>query len=85
DIRSWTVARRGAQSQLEKRVTVTIDLTLKNQVGDVIWFTRGMSNSEVYAVSSSDKGLTESNKRQAIELVCLRLGEEAYYRMTEDF
>jgi len=85
DIRSWTVARRGAQSPLEKRVTVTIDLTLKNQAGDVIWFTRGMSNSEVYAVSSSDKGLTESNKRQAIELVCLRLGEEAYYRMTEDF
>jgi hypothetical protein len=44
-----------------------------------------MSGSEVYAVSQSDKSQTESNKRNAIELVCLRLGEEAYYRMTEDF
>jgi hypothetical protein len=84
-IRSWTIARRGAQSSLEKRVSVTIDLTLKNQAGEVVWFTRGMSGSEVYAVSQTDKSQTESNKRDAIELVCRRLGEEAYYRMTEDF
>jgi hypothetical protein len=84
-VRTWTVARRNAQSPLEKRVSVTIDLTLKNQAGEVIWFTRGMSSSEVYTVSQTDKTLTESNKRRAIELVCLRLGEEAYYRMTDDF
>ena len=85
EIRSWTIARRSAQSPLEKRVSVTIDLTLKSQDGEVVWFTRGMSGSEVYAVSQIDKSITEMNKRQAIELVCLRLGEEAYYRMTEDF
>jgi len=84
-IRSWTIARRNAQSSLEKRVSVTIDLTLKNQAGEVVWFTRGMSGSEVYAVSQTDKSQTESNKRDAIELVCKRLGEEAYYRMTDDF
>ena len=84
-IRSWTIARRSAQSALEKRVSVTIDLTLKNQSGEVVWFTRGMSGSEVYTVSQTDKSLTENNKRTAIELVCLRLGEEAYYRMTDDF
>ena len=84
-MRSWTIARRNNQSPLEKRVSVTIDLTLKNQAGEVVWFTRGMSGSEVYAVSQDDKSLTESNKRQAIDLVCLRLGEEAYYRMTDDF
>ena len=84
EIRSWTIARRSAQSPLEKRVYVTIDLTLKNQAGEVVWFTRCMSCSEVYSVSQTDKSLTESNKRQAIELVCLRLGEEAYYRMTDD-
>jgi len=84
-IRSWTIARRNAQSSLEKRVSVTIDLTLKSQAGEVVWFTRGMSGSEVYAVSQTDKSQTESNKRDAIELVCKRLGEEAYYRMTEDF
>jgi len=85
DVRSWTIARRSAQSPLEKRVSVTIDLTLKDKTGEVVWFTRGMNGSEDYAVSQDDKALTESNKRQAIELVCLRLGEEAYYRMTEDF
>jgi len=84
-IRSWTIARRNAQSSLEKRVSITIDLTLKNQAGEVVWFTRGMSGSEVYAVSQTDKSETESNKRDAIELVCLRLGEEAYYRITDDF
>ena len=84
-VRSWTIARRNAQAPLEKRVSVSIDLTLKNQDGEVVWFTRGMSGSEVYTVSQSDKALTESNKRQAIELVCLRLGEEAYYKMTDDF
>ena len=45
-IRSWTIARRNAQSPLEKRVSVTIDLTLKNQSGEVVWFTRGMSQTE---------------------------------------
>lgn len=85
DVRTWTIARRNAQSSLEKRVSVTIDLTLKNQAGEVFWFTRGMSGTENYAVSQSDKALTESNKRQAINLVCLRLGEEAYYRMTDNF
>lgn len=85
NVRTWTIARRNAQSPLEKRVSVTIDLTLKNQAGEVVWFTRGMSGTEDYAVSQSDKALTESNKRQAINLVCLRLGEEAYYRMTDDF
>ena len=85
DVRSWTIARRGSQSPLEKRVSVSIDLTLKDQVGEVIWFTRGMSSSEVYSVSQTDRALTESNKQRAIELVCLRLGEEAYYRMTDDF
>jgi len=84
-IRSWTIARRNAQSSLEKRVSVTIDLTLKNQAGEVAWFTRGMSGSEVYAVSQTDNLQTENNKRDAIELVCKRLGEEAYYRMTDDF
>jgi hypothetical protein len=84
-VRSWTVARRGAQASLEKRVSVTIDLTLKNQAGEVLWFTRGMTDSEVYTVEQSDKALTESNKRKAIEVVCLRLGEDAYYRMTDDF
>jgi len=84
-VRSWTIARRNAQSPLEKRVSVTIDLTLKNQAGEVVWFTRGMSGSEAYTVSQDDKSQTESNKREAIELVCLRLGEEAYYRMTDDF
>lgn len=84
-VRSWTIARRSAQASLEKRVSVTIDLTLKNQAGEVVWFTRGMSGSEVYKVSQTDYALTERNKREAIELVCLRLGEEAYYRMTEDF
>ena len=85
EVRSWTIARRSAQSPLEKRVSVTIDLTLKNKAGDVVWFTRGMRGSEAYSVSQSDKALTESNKRQAIELICLRLGEDAYYRMTDDF
>jgi hypothetical protein len=56
DVRSWTIARRNAQASLEKRVSVTIDLTLKNKSGEVVWFTRGMRGSEDYAVSQERQG-----------------------------
>jgi len=85
DVRTVTVSRRGTQSALEKRVVVTIDLTLKNQEADIIWSTRGMSGSETYTVEQSDRQSTETAKQEAMELVLLRLGEEAYYRMTDDF
>jgi len=85
DVRTVTVARRSTQSSLEKRVVITIDLTVKNQDDDIIWSTRGMSGSETYAVEQSDRQATETAKQDAMELVLLRLGQEAYYRMTDDF
>ena len=85
DVRTFTVSRRTTQSALERRVTITIDLTLTNQAGDIVWSARGMSGSETYSVSQTDRQSTESAKRQAMDLVLLRLGEEAYYRMTDDF
>jgi hypothetical protein len=85
DVRTVTIARRSTQSSLEKRVTITIDLTLKNQDEEIIWSARGMSDSETFAVEQSDRQSTETAKRAAMEQVLLRLGETAYYRMTDDF
>ena len=84
-VRTETVARRGALTSLERRVYMTIDLTLKSSGSERIWFAKGITASDTYAVASGDKEDTERNKRDALQDLARRLAEISFNRLSDDF
>ena len=79
-----TISRRQQQSPLERRVYLTFDLKLTRADDRVIWSVANVSDFEAYDVGS-DKSVTDSNKRRAIETLSKRFAEKMYNRLTEDF
>jgi outer membrane lipopolysaccharide assembly protein LptE/RlpB len=82
--RTWTISRQGLQSPLERRVEITVNLTLTDPDEKVIWSASGISESETYHVET-DKQATEQNRRLAIETLSKRLAENVYNRLTDNF
>jgi hypothetical protein len=84
-VRTETIARRGALTSLERRVYMTIDLTMKSSGSERIWFAKGITASETYTVTSGDKEGTEQNKRRALEDAARRLAEISFNRLSDNF
>jgi len=84
-IRTETVARRGALTSLERRVYMTIDLTMKSSHRERIWFTKGITTSDTFTVVSGDKEATEQNKRITLQDLARRIAEISFNRLTDDF
>ena len=84
-IRTETVARRGALTSLERRVYMTIDLTLKSSGNERIWFAKGITTSDTYTVISGDKEGTEQNKRRVLRDLARRIAEISFHRLSDDF
>ncbi len=84
-IRSETVSRRGALTSLERRISMTIDLTLKSTGSGQIWFAKGITNSDTYTVISGDKEATERNKRDTLQDLARRIAEISFNRLADDF
>jgi hypothetical protein len=79
-----TIAARGQDSANQRRVTVEVNLNLRNTNGDVIWAARQLSDNQAYPVSE-DKNVTETAKRLAIAAASRRIAERALNRLTDDF
>jgi hypothetical protein len=84
-IRTETVSGRGALTSLERRVYMTIDLTLKSSGSERIWFAKGITSSDTYAVVSGDKEATERNKRNVLQDLAGRIAEISFHRLSDDF
>mgnify|MGYP001817612853 FL=1 len=84
-IRTETVARKGALTALERSVSMTVDLKLKTTGNERIWFARGITRSDTYAVVSGDKEANEQNKGKALKDIAERIAEISFYRLTDDF
>lgn len=83
DLRTGSSARRNITTTLERRVSVTVDLTLKDRKGKVLWQST-LSDSEEYSVLS-DKTSTEGNLRRALAVISRRLAEKFHYRFNASF
>lgn len=79
-----TIARQDTQTSSERRVTVTVHLTLTSRDGAIVRSVKGLSDHEEYDVAT-DKTETEQNKLDAISVLSKRLAEKVYNRITEDF
>jgi outer membrane lipopolysaccharide assembly protein LptE/RlpB len=85
DIRTWTVSRTGALTSQERRISITVDVKLKNAAGETIRSAAGVSADETYVVVSGDKQATDQNKQNAILSLSKQLAEAVFHRLTEDF
>jgi hypothetical protein len=83
DLRTGSVSRRSISTTLERRVHVTLDLTLRDRGGKVLWQST-LNDNEAYTVLP-DKTSTEGNLRQALAVISRRLAEKFHYRFTSAF
>ena len=83
DLRTGSISRRSITTTLERRVSVTMDLRLKDRKGRLLWQS-SLSDSEEYTVQA-DKTSTEGNLRRALAVISRRLAEKFHYRFTATF
>ena len=79
-----TISHTSTYEAGERRVTITLDLTLKRVGGEVIWSDKALLDREAYKVSSG-KLTTEENRRTAIEALSKRVAERVHNRILQDF
>ena len=84
-IRIWTIARRGVDIPDERRVSLTVNLTLTSTDGKLLWRAAGLSSSEAYSVDQTNALITQRNKQDAISALSQKLAEITYDRLTEGF
>jgi outer membrane lipopolysaccharide assembly protein LptE/RlpB len=79
-----TIATRTRDTAAERRVTVTVDLKLVKQDGNVVWTTKGLSDNEGYSVDANNER-TDQNRRDAIRVLSRRIAEKVVNRLSDDF
>ncbi|MFO7838388.1 MAG: LPS assembly lipoprotein LptE [Desulfosalsimonadaceae bacterium] len=79
-----TIAHSTPDESMERRITLYLDVELKDREGRRIWAARGLSADDSYEVASTKRG-TELNKKSAIAEISERVAERIYYRLTDEF
>jgi hypothetical protein len=83
DLRASTISRQNLNLSLERRVYITVELTVKNRQGRQVWKYK-LKENETYFVQT-DKVSTEANLRIALEKISQRIAEKFHYRFTQAF
>ena len=83
DLVANTISRDNLTTALERRVFVTVELTVKDRQGQKVWGQRIREN-EAYFVEP-DKVSSEGSLREALEAISLRIAEKFHYRFTQRF
>lgn len=83
-VQTRTISRVGTGVANEREVTMSVDLRLINQSGDVIWMAKGLSDRQAYDVSEL-KLENDRNEDLAIARLSERISERIFSRLTDDF
>lgn len=83
NLRANTISRRNLNVSQERRVYITVELTVRSRQGDPIWNYK-LRENETYFVQP-DKVSTEANLRLALEKISQRIAEKFHYRFTQAF
>ena len=78
-----TISHQG-NAPLEKRIVVSVDLTLTSRSKEVIWSAKGVSADETYYLKDRFEN-TKQKKDLALSLLSKRLSEDIYNRLTSGF
>lgn len=80
-----TISHTANYDSGERRVTITLNLTLKSRDGKVLWSDTSLSDRENFRVSPGDRIATDRKRRVAIEAISERLAEKAHDRILTGF
>jgi outer membrane lipopolysaccharide assembly protein LptE/RlpB len=83
ELQTNTIARENISTALERRVFVTVELTVKDRRGRKVW-EQSIRENEAYFVEP-DKVSSEGSLREALEAISLRIAEKFHYRFTQRF
>jgi hypothetical protein len=83
NLRANTISRQNLNTSLERRVYVTVELSVKNRQGQQIWNYK-LNENEAYIVQP-DKVSTEANLRFALAKISQRIAEKFHYRFSQAF
>ena len=83
DLKTNTISRENINTATERRVYVTVELTVKDRQGRKVWG-QNLQENEAYFVEL-DKVSTESSLREALETISRRIAEKFHYRFTQQF
>ncbi|MDJ0912652.1 MAG: LptE family protein [Desulfobacterales bacterium] len=78
-----TISRKGTQTPVDRRVSVTLDLRLHDKAGKKLW-SNSIRGNEEYKVGDTSE-ITGSNKREAILRFSRKIAENIFYGLTADF
>lgn len=73
-----------AESAIEDRIHMRLDLIFEERDGEILWSQSGFSGTEAYRVSD-DPGTTERNRSAALRKLSSDLAERAYRTMLSGF
>lgn len=80
-----TVLRAGVHSSLQRRVHLTLSLTLTDTRGRVLWNVARLVESEPFDVVPDDARLTAIHRRQALRAAAERAAERVFVDVTRAF
>lgn len=80
-----TVSRAGTLTASQRRVSVTLSLTLKDRSGKILWQRSRLTAQGDYTVVAGNNTTTENNRREAIFEAAQLLAEGVYRALTDDF
>lgn len=80
-----TISHTADYSSDERRVTMTLDLTLTSRKGRVLWSDPALSDREEYKVIPDNKFATDRNRREAIKTISERVAEKVHNRILQGF
>lgn len=84
-VRLDTVLRAGVHSSLQRRVHLTLSLTLTDTRGQVLWNAARLMESEPFDVVPDDAHLTAAHRRRALTRAAQRLAERVFVDVTRAF
>jgi outer membrane lipopolysaccharide assembly protein LptE/RlpB len=79
-----TAATRNKSAAGERMVTITLDVRLVKQDGNVVWSANGLSDGDAYVVGA-DKFVNDDKQRATLGLVSTRIAERIYNRFADNF
>ena len=84
-ISDTVIAHSTQTTSIQSRVSITANLKLTDTHGKVVWAVNGINANQAYNVLSSDRTVTDQNKKAAIQVLSKRLAETIFNRLTDDF
>ena len=83
-VRTETIAQKGRNTSLSRRVFVLVDLELTDQNDRVLWSVKDVPENETYNVASEETAINPG-RRVAINRLSKRLAEKIFNQLTDDF